>query len=290
MSLHINLRELEVFCAIAAHEHVSRAAHDVALTQSAASQALGRLERALNVQLFDRHERRLILNEHGRLLLPRARALLEDAQELETLFTGQALSLNIGASTTIANYLLPPLLARFRNIYPHAGLEIEVGNTQNIVDAVAAFEVDFGLIEGPCHHVDLIPEPWLEDELVIFAPSHHPLAHRPLSNKALAQAPWLLREQGSGTREEVERLLYPHLGHLNLNVELGDSEAIKHSVAAGLGISCLSRRVVADLLNQGSIVEVRSNLPTLSRTLYRVHHKARQWNRGMATFMEISKD
>ncbi|MGC0151359.1 LysR family transcriptional regulator [Chromobacterium vaccinii] len=284
MSLRISLRELEVFAAVAELGTVTRAAERVALTQSAASQALDKLEQGLGVRLFDRVGRRLLINEHGRLLLPRARALLDAAHDLQGLFDGGGLALRVGASTTIANYLLPPLLAAFRRDWPQARLELEVANTRDIVEAVAAFRVDFGLIEGPCHHPELLASPWRQDELLVFAAASHPLAGRKVSAAELAEAEWILREAGSGTREEVERVLLPHLMRLSISMELGHSEAIKHAVAAGLGVSCLSRHVVADLLVAGSVVEVDADLPRLTRTLYRVQHRDKAIGRGMEAF------
>ena len=138
MTLRFSLRELEVFCAVARHDNVGRAADAVSLTQSAASQALARLEQALGQRLFDRHGRRLGLNENGRLLLPRAQALLGEAEECQALLTGGALSLRLGASTTIASYLMPAELARFRRAYPGAAVRRTVGNTARVAAAALA--------------------------------------------------------------------------------------------------------------------------------------------------------
>lgn len=288
MRLHITLRELEIFCAIAQYESVFKASEYMGLTQSAASQALGKLERIMGQPLFDRHGRRLLINEHGRLLLPQARSVLERSQEVERMFSGGALSLKVGASTTIGNYLMPAKLAAFRQIYPGANLKLSVGNTEHIVNMVANFEVDYGFIEGGCHHPDLYVSSWQDDELVVFISSKHPAAHQHLSSDELAKMPWLLREQGSGTREEVERMLQPHLKHFNLDMEVGDSEAIKHAVAAGLGVSCLSRYVIADLLEKNEVVPVISSLPVLNRQLRCIRHKAKELTRGMLAFLNFN--
>jgi DNA-binding transcriptional LysR family regulator len=300
MPLRFTLRELEVFCAIARQENVHRAADTLALTQSAASQALARLEQALGQALFDRHGRRLVLNENGRLLLSRARALLDQAEDLQGLLGvgaegagGDAapFSLQIAASTTIANYLVPAHLAALRRAHPQARVALTVGNTGEVVAAVAALEVDFGLIEGPSHHPELHIEPWREDDLIVFAATTHPLAVGGCSLRDLADAPWLLREAGSGTREEVERCLLPLLGRMNVDMELGDSEAIKRAVAAGLGVSCLSSSVVADLLAQGAVVALTDRvpgLPPLKRMLHCIRHRDRAATRGMARFLEIA--
>jgi DNA-binding transcriptional LysR family regulator len=267
MPLRLTLRELEVFVAIAEQHSVTRAARAVALSQSAASQALAQLESAVGVSLFDR--------------VGRGRALLDDAQALQDALLGGALSLRLGASTTIANYLLPQRLAALRRQQPDCRLSLHVANTRDIVAAVLACSVDFGLVEGPCQHPELEVIPWLDDELTLIAAPDHPLAHRPLSAAELADAPWLLREPGSGTREAVERALLPSLGRLRVEMELGDSEAIKRAVAAGLGVSCLSRRVAAELLTSGALVELRADLPVLTRTLWRIHRRDRPPGAGL---------
>ncbi|MEZ5643487.1 MAG: LysR family transcriptional regulator [Burkholderiaceae bacterium] len=288
MSLRYSLRELEVFVAIARQGSVSRAAEAVALTQSAASQALAKLERALGQPLFDRCGRRLVLNENGRLLWPRAQALLDAAAQVQDLLADGGLSMRLGASTTIANYLLPPRLAAFRTAYPAACVQLTVGNTGEVVAAVAAMELDFGLIEGACHHPDLAVSDWQQDELVIIAPPGHALTRGRATRAALAGAAWLLREPGSGTREEVERWLHTHVGPVRMDMELGNSEAIRRAVAAGLGVSCLSRNVVAEALAAGSVAEVRTGLPSLSRPLRLVRHRERAPTRGMQAFLALA--
>ncbi|RQW25898.1 LysR family transcriptional regulator [Rhodobacteraceae bacterium CH30] len=284
--MRITLREMEVFAAIATEGSVTRAAAGVALTQSAASQALDKLEASLGMRLFDRVGRRLVLNEHGRVLLPRARALLDSAHDVETLFLSDAGWLKLGASTTIANYLMPAHLAAFRRDYPAVQLEMKVANTRDIIAAVLGFEVDCAFVEGPCHHPELLVLPWREDELVVFASPAHALAGRSLTPAELAGAAWILREAGSGTREEVERLLLPHLPGLNLEMELGDSEAIKRSVAAGLGISCLSREVVNEWLADGRLVELSAPLPRLVRSLWQVQQRERIAARHLQAFLQ----
>ncbi|PXX46015.1 LysR family transcriptional regulator [Aquitalea magnusonii] len=285
MALRLSLRELEVFVAVTEQGTVTAAAGQVALTQSAASQALAALETGLAAPLFDRVGRRLVLNEHGRLLLPRARAMLDAAQDMQRLFDSEAaMHLRLAASTTIANYLLPEQIARFQLQQPQARVELLVANTADVVEAVAGFKVDMGFIEGPCHHPDIVVEPWQDDILVVFAAASHPLAQGAVSLSRLAQAQWVLRESGSGTREEVERLLLPHVGGFAQVMEMGHSEAIKRVVAAGLGVSCLSLHVVQELLDSGQVVAVLAPLPALHRPLYRIHHKDKSQTRGMLAF------
>lgn len=285
--LRITLREMEVFASIATCGNVTRAASAVGLTQSAASQALEKLESAVGVELFDRIGRRLMLNEHGRMLFPRARVLLDHAVDMQEMFLVGRYRLCLGASMTIASYLLPPMLAGFRVACPQAQVEMRVMNTEEVVSAVADLSVDFGLIEGPCHHPELIVEPWQEDELLVFAAAGHPLTGRPVQAQELASAEWVLRERGSGTREALERLLLPIVQGLSVAMELGHPEAIKNAVAAGVGVSCLSRHVIRRELEQGVLVAVDAGLPRLVRQLHRVRHREKRISQGMAAFFAL---
>ena len=283
--MHITLRQVEVFTEVLKSGSTTQASQVLALSQSAVSAALADLEGQLGVQLFDRVGKRLVVNEHGRLLYPRAVGLLEQAGEIEQLFREDNGAIRIYASSTIGNYLLPGMIAGYRRDFPHLPLELSVGNSQDVINAVADFRVDVGLIEWPCHMSELISEPWLEDELVVFAAPDTALLHQPVTLESLAKMQWILRERGSGTREIVDYLLLSHLPQFELAMELGNSEAIKHAVRHGMGISCLSRRVIADQLEVGSLVEVKIPLPKLSRTLYRIRHRQKHVSKALSRFL-----
>jgi len=283
--VHITLRQLEVFAEVLKSGSTTQASQRLALSQSAVSAALTDLEGQLGVQLFDRVGKRLVVNEHGRLLYPRALAALEQASEIEQLFREANGAIRVFASSTIGNYILPEVIARYRRDFPELPLELSVGNSQDVITAVADFRVDIGLIEGPCHAAEIIAEPWLEDELVVFAPPSSALLQGEVTLEALAAAPWILRERGSGTREIVDYLLLSHLPQFQLGMELGNSEAIKHAVRHGLGISCLSRRVIAEQLETGTLVEVPLPLPRLVRTLWRIHHRQKHLSSALSRFI-----
>lgn len=283
--MHITLRQIEVFTEVLKSGSTTQASQVLSLSQSAVSAALADLENQLGVQLFDRVGKRLVLNEHGRLLYPRAVGLLEQAGEIEQLFREDSGAIRLFASSTIGNYLLPGMIAAYRRDFPALPLELSVGNSQDAIQAVADFRVDIGLIEGPCHEPDIISTPWLEDELVVFAAPDSALLQQPVTLLSLAAAPWILRERGSGTREIVDYQLLSHLPQFQLGMELGNSEAIKHAVRHGMGISCLSRRVIADLLEAGTLAEVAVPLPRLTRTLYRIHHRQKHLSNALNRFL-----
>ena len=287
--LHLTLRQLQIFVAVARAGSTMAAAEEIALSQSATSAALNELESLLGGQLFNRVGRRLVLNEHGRTMLPQARWLLEAAQAIESEF-GQgghssAPQLRIAASTTTGNYLLPKAIAAYRRKEKAASFTVEIGNTQRVVRAVADFEVDLGFIEGPTAEPLIKLTPWLTDELVIVCAPSHPLGRascggkprrkRKITLQELREAHWLLRERGSGTREVVEAALLPHLLNFKTAAELGSAEAVKQAAAEGLALACLSRHVAEDLVELGRLMILPTTLPSVRRTLYLIQHERR---------------
>jgi DNA-binding transcriptional LysR family regulator len=294
--LRLTLRQLQIFAAVARSGSTTSASNEIALSQSATSSAINELERLLSIRLFDRAGKRLLLNDNGRALLPRARALLDAAAGIEQMSRqseSQIQSLRIGASTTIGNFVLPKLLARFLGGQPRQestawNSRVSIANTEAICDAVAAFELDVGLIEGPCHQPSVAVSPWLQDELVIVAkPDHVPqLAGERIPVKALRELVWLLREPGSGTREATDQLLLPHLRSYRRSIELGSSTAIKYAAAEGIGIACLSRWVVQNLIDNGRLLRLTTTLPKMTRQCYLIVHRDKQPTRTLQRFIE----
>ena len=284
--LRLNLRQLEVFVATARAGSTRAAAERVARSQSAASAALAELEAAVGAPLFDRIGRRLVLNENGRALLPRAAAMIDDATELQHLFgSGHAVPLRVAASFTIGEYLLPERVAEWKVAHPGSHLRMRVSNTDDVIDAVARHEVDIGFVEGARTHPDLLMRPWLSDELVMFAAATHPLAGRRVGNEQLRSASWVVREPGSGTREATDRWLLEHLGAVDIAYELGSTEAIKRLVGFGAGIGCVSRYAVAQAFDEGWLVPLKTRLPKATRRLATVVHRARPLGAAAAAFM-----
>ena len=295
--MRITLRQLAIFAAVADAGSTSAAALRVALSQSATSAALNELEAVRDARLFDRVGTRLVLNDTGRGLLPQARAVLDGAAGIEREFgLGDAPGdhaapslLRVGASTTIGNYLLPSIVAAWRRAWPQAHVDVQIGNTGAVAAAVARLEVDVGLIEGPCHEPEVVVAPWREEELVIVCAPTHPLLRGDVSRRldvaALRQAPWLLREPGSGTREAVEQALQPHLHQLVEGLHFGGTEAIKQATVEELGFTCLSLFAVQDLLMLGRLVRVQTTLPRLARRFYMVHHRRKQFSPSLARFI-----
>ncbi|KRG86909.1 LysR family transcriptional regulator [Stenotrophomonas daejeonensis] len=282
--MYLSLRQLQIFSAIAEAGTTTAAGEAIGLSQSAVSAALSELENLLGLALFDRIGRRLVLNGHGQALLPEARTLLAGMVDIERRFrTTDELRApvhwRVGASTTIGNYLMPARIAGLQQRNGQAHVDLVIGNTREVVAAVQRLEVDIGLIEGPCHAPGLDVAAWQQDELlVVFGEGHRHAAElrAGVDMAQLQRACWLLREPGSGTREAAEQALLPHLHGFAEVLQLGGTEAIKQGAVAGLGLACLSRHAVADLVALGRLQVLATPLPPLRRQLWVVRHPGKR--------------
>ena len=255
------------FRAVAEHLSFRKAAEDLYLTQPAVSLQIKALEEDLGVQLFDRAGSHIQLTEAGRVLLGysiQVKSLLVQAEHDITALKGEhAGQLALGASTTIAQYVLPRLLGDFRREYPRVCPTLVSGNTEDIVEGIEKQKIALGFIEGPARSREVKTDPFLEDELILIASTAHEWAERSsVSCSELAAVPFLMRERGSGTRHVTEQALEQHgikRSSLRIVMELDSTEAIKSAVEAGLGIGFVSLWAIAkDLrLNKSfKIIEV----------------------------------
>lgn len=286
--MKFSLRQLDIFVAISRTESVSRAAEELSLSQSATSSALGEFERQFDLQLFDRVGKSLRINETGQQLLPRAVELLDRAKEIEDLLQGHAGfgPMKIGATLTVGNYLATIIVARFLQEHPESRIQLQVHNTSTIVQQIANHELDLGLIEGDCYHPDIEVQPWIADELIVFAAPDHPLANQQkVSIEQLLKEPWILREKGSGTRETFDRAFHNYNARFNIRLELEHTEAIKRAVESGLGIGCISRLALKDAFRRGSLVPLATPQLDLGRYFYFLWHKQKYQTTGIREFL-----
>ncbi|SBV35792.1 putative DNA-binding transcriptional regulator [uncultured Stenotrophomonas sp.] len=296
--MHLSLRQLQIFSAIAEAGTTTAAGEAIGLSQSAVSAALSELENLLGLALFDRIGRRLVLNGHGQALLPEARMLLAGMADIERRFrTADEMHApvhwRVGASTTIGNYLMPARIAGLQQRNGQARVDLVIGNTREVVAAVQRLEVDIGLIEGPCHAPGLDVAAWQQDELlVVFGEGHRHAAglRAGVDMAQLRQARWLLREPGSGTREAAEQALLPHLHGFAEVLQLGGTEAIKQGAVAGLGLACLSRHAVADLVALGRLQVLSTPLPPLRRQLWVVRHPGKRVPASLRQLLALPPD
>ncbi len=288
--MRFTLRQLEVFLAVARFESVSRAARDLAMSQSAASGSLSDLENQFGVQLFDRVGKRLELNELGRSIRSRAEALEEQAREFESLLAKQneVGLLRVGATLTIGNYLILPLIARFVKEHPGARVTLHVANTREIARMVKNFELDVGLVEGELQEPELQVTSFREDELVVFcAPQHAFAKKRALCDEDLKAAAWIVREPGSGTRQAFDHAMHGILPELHIEMALQHTEAIKSAVQAGLGVGCVSRIALESEFRHGTLVPCRVPHRDFHRHFFFALHERKYRSQAIERWLEL---
>lgn len=276
--MRITLRQLALFVAIARCGNLTQGAQAVFLSQSAGSMALSELEKQLNRPLFQRLGKKLILNEEGKQLLPKAIEILQRAKEIEQPFClrpeEQEGQLILGASTTIGNYVLPSVISRFLKTFPKVEISLIIGNTDHIIEQIKNFTLDFGFIEGSCRDKNIKVQDFAKDEMVLFCGATHALAHQEnASLEDLQQAQWVLREPGSGTREVMDQYFSDVLKAENILLELGSAESIKHFVMQGSGISCLSKCVLEESFANKTLKELKIQREALLRSFSQITHK-----------------
>lgn len=277
----MTLEQLRIFVAVAERLHMTRAAQHLHLTQSAVSAAIGALEGRHGTRLFDRVGRGLALNATGEAFLPEARAVLARADAAQTLLDDlgglKRGKVSIHASLTIAAYWLPQRMATFKQAHPGIELDLRIGNTHRVIEAVVQAEAELGLIEGAEDDARIERIAVGADRLILAASPLHPLATQadPLSAHTLQDLDWVLREEGSGTRSEFEA----HLPHglqpsdLKVALTLPSNEAILTAVANSTLVTAISELAARPLMEAGRLVQLPLDLP--ERPFYRLRHRDR---------------
>jgi len=285
--MNISLRQLEIFTAVVQESSVTAAARRVGLSQAATSQALAELENQLQRRLFDRHGRRITLNAAGRAMFPAAIEVLDRVRDMAASAARPQWNLRLFASLTAGNYMLPPLLARFARRYRHARFQVGVGNTGQVIRSLLRFESDAGWIEGSMSHPELKAYPWLRDELVIVGAPDHPLAGRRARESELADARWVLREKGSGTRQVFENAIEGRFRLEEVALELGGIGAVKRAVIHGAGLTCISRSAVKAELARGELRRVLTPWLELHREITVLVHRQKFVDQGLRAFLTV---
>jgi DNA-binding transcriptional LysR family regulator len=289
-------RRLQVFHAVAKQMSFTKAAETLFMTQPAVTFQIKQLEEHFNTRLFERGHGRIALTPAGEIVLEYAERILALSSELETRLremTGRLSGpLLIGASTTIAEFLLPRVLGEFKSQHPEVQPKLVVANSEAIENRVAEHTLDIGLIEAPSHLPSLLTQMCCEDELQVIVSPGHPLAKaKGVTPKQLLAYPYVSRESGSGTREFTD-LYFRKAGvnptELSVVMELGSPEALKGVVGTGLGFAILSKATVAKEQKLGELVAVPLT-PKLLRSLSLVYPKEKFRSRLVNTFVEFAQ-
>ena len=290
-------RRLQVFHAVAKQSSFTKAAETLFMTQPAVTFQIKQLEEHFNTRLFDRGHGKISLTAAGEVVLEYAERILSLSAELDTRIselTGEVQGLLlIGASMTIAEFLLPRVLGEFKVAYPGVKARLTVANSETVEHGVAAHSLDLGLIESSSKLPGLSTEDCCEDELQVVCAPSHPLARlKSVTAKQLLQHAYVSREPGSGTRE-VTDMYFRTAGFsaddMNTVMELGSPDAIKGVVETGLGFAIMSKVIVAKEKQLGALVALPLS-PRLSRTLSLVYPKEKFRSRLVTSFVEFSKD
>jgi len=265
--MNLSLRQLRLFEATARLGRLTLAADEQAISQSAASQSIREFERQLGYAVLERVGRELVLTDAGQQILPRVRQILSLGDGLNRADDLRiAGTLRVAASVTIASYLLPGMMARFQQQYPDTSTQLDILNTEGVLERLEKGRAQLGMIEGPALHPTLDIVPWRSDRLAVFCAPDHPLASRPtLSVEELARQDWVVREAGSGTRAVLDAAFQAEGMKPRVALELTRQEAIKQSVRAGLGIGCLSTLAIEDEVAAGHLVPLDAPLNLMRR-------------------------
>ncbi|MGV2990649.1 LysR substrate-binding domain-containing protein [Vibrio sp. E150_011] len=269
--MRYSLKQLAVFDAVADSGSVSQAADRLSLTQSATSMSLAQLEKMLGRPLFERQGKQMALTHWGVWLRPKAKRLLQDAQQIEMGFYEQHLlsgELKLGASQTPAEHLVPDLISAIDNDFPEMRITLGVQSTDSVIEGILEYKYDLGVIEGRCDDNRVHQETWCRDHLTVVAAAHHPFARRDkVSLSQLEQARWVLREHGSGTRKIFDSSINHLIADLDVWREYEHVPVLRSMVANGQYLTCLPYLDVEQFIESGHLVAL--NVPELDmeRTL-----------------------
>jgi DNA-binding transcriptional LysR family regulator len=242
---HVTLRQLQVFSSVARHLSHSRAAEELHLSQPAVSMQIKQLEQNVGLPLFEQVGKQIHLTEAGHEMLHYSLNISQQLEEMSAVFSEmkglERGKLNISVVST-ANYFMPQLLAKFIQLHPRIHVSLHVANRDAVIKQLADNSADLAIMGQPPEGADMLAQVFMQKPLVVIAAPTHPLAHEHKIKPArLGQEYFLLREQGSGTRDVVERFFLGHHVALPKNMHMESNEAIKQSVQAGMGIGIISR-------------------------------------------------
>jgi len=289
--LHLTLRQLKVFEAVARQRSFSRAAEELFLTQPAVSMQVKQLEESIGLPLFEQMGKKIFLTDAGTELFHYSRAIAAQLDEMEGVLSrmkgldqGQ---LKITVVST-ANYFAPQLLANFCQRHPKVTISLDVTNREVVLQQLANNETDMAIMGQPPEGRDLSTESFMENPLVVIAPFGHPLTHSqhiPLSR--IAEEDFVARETGSGTRSATEAFFQSHGLTLRAAMEMNQNEAMKQAVEAGLGLGVVSRHTVTlELAAQRLAVLDVEGFP-IRRQWHLVHRQNKHFSQAASTFAQF---
>ncbi len=275
--MKISIRQMEIFLEVAHMGHLTKVAEKLGLSQSAVSMSIKELENIIGYKLFDRISKKLVLNEKGRAFAEAITPLISKLEDIEEEFKNDENSgeLLIGVSTTIADYLIPPIICDYMKAYPNVKIKLKVGNTRDIVKMIETGDVDIGFVEGKVDSTAIKQEIVGLDELVVVTGNREfTKDDESYYIDTLFDKPWILREEGSGTREVFMTHLGDLVAQINLFLELSHPESIKNMlIQSGSCFSCLPRVSVMKEIERKELFEVKIKNIKFERHFLLIYHK-----------------
>ncbi|MEW8013697.1 MAG: LysR family transcriptional regulator [Candidatus Sedimenticola endophacoides] len=289
--MHLTIRQLRVFEAVATHLSFTKAAEELYLSQPAVSMQIKQLEESVGLPLFEKLGKKIHLTEAGRELHHYGRSIFRQLDEMEEVLESlKGISrgrLEIAVASTV-NYFAPRALGAFSKLYPGVRLSLEVTNRQTLVRMLEQNEKDLVLMGQPPDGLDLEAEPFMDNPLVVIAPPDHHLAGKKrITLKQLSGETFLMREPGSGTRLAMERFFEEHTMEINKGMQMTRNEAIKQAVRAGLGLGIASLHTVELEVQTGRLVILRTEGFPLERKWYVVHRRGKRLSPSAQAFREF---
>lgn len=287
------LDTLRAFVTVVEQKNFSRAAELLHMSQPGVSLQIQSLENEFGATLLHRTSKAVTPTKAGELLYERAKEILslyeEAKQEIQFLQNTISGNLQIGASYTIGEYVLPKILARFSRRYPEVEISVKIANTDEIVRSVRTGELEIGLVEGDVSFKDLSIEPFMRDELVIVSSPVHPLGELTVAAEQLQDQAWILRESGSGTRRYSDLFIEEQGLRMRRHFVFSSSQGVKEAVSNGLGIALLSQWIVRKELQSGELREIRLKDKRFHRHFSIIMPQATVQKRATAVFAQIVK-
>jgi len=289
--MKITLRQIDIFLNVVEQGHLTNVAKKMGLSQSAVSMSIKELENILGRPLFDRINKKLILNEVGRNFHHEVEPIFRKMEDIEYEFqnTEDKGTVRVGASTTIVDYLIPKIACRYMSEYPDVRIQLKEGNTRRIAELVKHGELDMGFVEGRVDDPDLVKEVIGDDELIVVT-ANEEIAAKSWYIDELARERWVLREEGSGTRSIFLDYIKDRAPEINIFMELGHTESIKSLLQSGRALTCVSALAVDEELRDGRLKRVNVKKFKCTRLFYAIYHKDKYRSELFNKFLDFSKE
>lgn len=285
----LTIKHLLIFKEVARTQSMSKAAENLYISQPTISQKIQEIENYYNIKLFSRYSKKLGISEEGKIFLDHANKILMEMETIDDLFfhNQQKISLRVGSTLTVGSTVTPRLVASLQSKYPNISIQGYVDNTQKIASMLLDNELDIAIVEGEIHHENIIKEPIIPDQLVLVCAPSHPFAKKDLiSLEELYNAPFIVREKGSGTRAMLEQFLLLHKIPYQVTWQCHSWDSIKETVLQGHGITLISIHLIEKEIETGLLHVIRIKNWSWNRMFALCYHKDKFWTDNLEIFRQ----